>query len=231
MDLGLDVEMPVGSASATAKTRRVGEHSADMEKFVALLAKLSLSNALRIRRAQSILLQVIRVPTENPYIQAGIKATQDWAEKAKASAKPARETPLGLPHIHCFNAMLRYCMTKYDSKTAPTAADSEAAHAMKEYCATCAAMEGPTWEAINQHVKHWRVQRNHAREYKRLEYNIVPGSPAERVTEIIVRDVLTDKGAQRLQGVAPAGDMERKIQSWLDEHGYSSKKADDDSGD
>ena len=73
------------------------------------------------------------------------------------------------------------------------------------------------WKAVHADVKYARIQRNFKAELKRLEINIMNQSPSDEVWRIIKEDLKRDKDVRELPGVAPAGDLERQLQRFLDE--------------
>ena len=60
-------------------------------------------------------------------------------------------------------------------------------------------------------------RRTSRRRLKRLEINIVDKSPSDEAWQIIREDLKRDKEVRELPGVAPAGDLERQLQRFLDE--------------
>ena len=73
------------------------------------------------------------------------------------------------------------------------------------------------WKAVHAEVKYARIQKNFKAELKRLEINIVDKSPSDEAWQIIREDLKRDKEVRELPGVAPAGDLERQLQRFLDE--------------
>ena len=87
------------------------------------------------------------------------------------------------------------------------------------------------WKTINAHIRHCRVAKMYKSENKRLEIscpleqNLIPGETPATVDGLTptwawvhVKHVLSkdSKGFMPLEGIAPAGDMERRVQDYLD---------------
>jgi len=181
------------------------------------LAKLSLSNALQLRALRSILLEVHQVPTENRYIQEAVKATKAFAEAAKEMSAKDKEEQLGLPHIHVWNALLGVAMRSLEDRQKvnqdPTL--QSALVTLKEYAGKYQELG---WKAVHAEVKYARVQKNFKAELRRLEINVVDQSPSDEVWGIIKKDLKRAKDVRELPRMAPAGDLERQLQRFLDEN-------------
>ena len=197
---------------------RTSREEGETKKLLATLAKLSLSNALQLRALRSILLEVHQVPTDNRYIQEATKATKAFAEAAKEMSAKDKEEQLGLPHIHVWNALLGVAMRSLEDRQKanqdPTLQLQSSLMALKEYASTYQELG---WKAVHAEVKYARIQKNFKAELKRLEINIVDKSPSDEVWQIIREDLKRDKEVRELPGVAPAGDLERQLQRFLDE--------------
>ena len=75
-----------------AKRRAVGSRDeSDLKKITTVLAKLCLSNALRARCLQSILLTVLLVPESDPFVKVGLEATKQWTDKVKSASREDRD--------------------------------------------------------------------------------------------------------------------------------------------
>ena len=206
MDLGLQQE-----EGPPRQRRAVGRTAADdqLKQLVTVIAKLSLSNALRIRCLQSIVLQVLKVPTETQYIKAGMEATAQWTQQAKGLSQEPKEDTIGIPHVHLFNALIKV-LKERKADHQPTQ------QAITDYVTQ---MQSGGWRAAHAQIPYCRIQRNYDKEFKRLEWNANAGTPSANIMALIVEDLKTVKGTKQLPGIPPAGDLERKIQTWLDEHG------------
>eukprot|EP00973_Karenia_brevis_P001321 180279-Karenia_brevis.AAC.1 len=77
-----------------------------------LLLKSSLSAQQNIRTLKAASMTMIKIPTNNPYIEAGKKATQSWDKQTRdlkkiKDAQMVKEE-LGAPSVWCFNGMLTH---------------------------------------------------------------------------------------------------------------------------
>jgi hypothetical protein len=217
MDLGIEQDARQQEAGPT-KRRAVGSRDdGELKKITAVLAKLCLSSALKARCLQSILLTVLLVPESNSFVKVGLEATKKWTDKVKDASRDEKDK-LGLPHVHCFNAMLALCQQRLKDKNA-----QEELKTIGDYCAAAQRAASPAKE-IARDVRFWRIQRNYDREFKRIEYSVNVGTQAHAVAIIIHKELLTNEGVRELPGIAPAGDLERKVQAWLD---ANDRKADE----
>ena len=197
-----------------AKRRAVGSRDeSDLKKITTVLAKLCLSNALRARCLQSILLTVLLVPESDPFVKVGLEATKQWTDKVKSASREERDK-LGLPHVHCFNAMLSLCLRKLTEK----GGHDEQVATINTYCNQSQAATNPV-QHIASDVRYWRIQRNFDRDFKRIELNVNIGTKAHAVSLIVKDMLIQQEGVREMPGIAPAGDLERKVQAWLDSNG------------
>ena len=213
MNLGLATE---GRPQKIRAVERGSKDDGDVKKLLAVLAKLSLSNALQLQALRSILLVVHQVPTDDAYIQHAMQATKTYAEKARDMSSKEKEDVLGLPHIHVWNALLMVTMQRLEEKIKDKKDGSfeEMLAKLKHYADT---YQDKGWRAINQEVKYARVQKNYKADMKRLEINIREGTPSAQVWDVIRMDLCSFADVKELPGVAPAGDLERQLQRFLDE--------------
>ena len=194
-----------------AKRRAVGSREdSDLKKITMVLAKLCLSNALRARCLQSILLTVLFVPGSDAFLKVGLEATKQWTVKVKSASREDRDK-LGLPHVHCFNAMLSLCLRRLAEK----GGHEQDIATINTYCSEVQRTANPV-QSIATDVRYWRTQRNVDRDLKRIEFNVNIGTKAHEVSLIIKTALLSQEGVREMPGIAPAGDLQRKIQAWLD---------------
>jgi len=159
------------------------------------------------------------------YIAAHKQATTDFSEAAKKlkeedglSSEEIKER-IGIPSVHGFNAMLKVAI---EAKVTGHAKLSEAVLLWKTQAG---------WKTINAHIRHCRVAKMYKSENKRLEIscpleqNLVPGVVPDSVDGLTptwawvhLKLILskTSTGFMPLEGIAPAGDMERRVQEYLD---------------
>ena len=194
-----------------AKRRAVGSREdSDLKKITTVLAKLCLSNALRASCLQSILLTVLLVPESDAFVEVGLEATKQWTDKVKSASREDRDK-LGLPHVHCFNAMLSMCLRRLTEK----GGHEEDIATINTYCSEVQRLANLV-QSISTDVRYWRIQRNFDREFERIEFNVNIGTKARRVSLIITAALLSQGGVREMPGIAPAGDLEGKVQVWLD---------------
>ena len=65
-------------------------------------------------------------------------------------------------------------------------------------------------------LKYARVQKNYDSDFKRLEVNCLPGTDADRLWTAMKAALLQCPRVEELQGIAPPGDLARRLQEWLD---------------
>ena len=220
MNLGLEQNQGERPSKVRAVARQ-GMEDAETKKLLSTLAKLSLSNAMQIRALRSILLEVHQVPAANPYIQEAMQATKKYAEAAKEMSPKDKEERLGLPHIHVWNALLAVATRNLEQRAKEQdPSHQESLAVLLEYASK---YQEQGWKAIHHEVKYARVQKNFRPELKRLEINLMESSPSDKVWAIIKADLRRDQGVRELPGVAPAGDLERQLQRFLDDASGSAK--------
>ena len=206
MDLGLSLDGN-GTQGGDSKRRNVSSTSnKEITRVVSILTKLSLSNAQQARFLKAIVMDSFRLPAESDLIVKAKEATQAFATQAKTTHDKDK---LGLPHIHIWSAFLAVLKqhANHDTKAK-----------LDEYIAKM----GPLgWKVINEQVKHVRVRKNFDKQFVTVEIAIVRGSDSSAVYEIMKEYIKTIRDAIELPGTAPSGDLERKLQAWLDSIGSS----------
>ena len=206
MDLGLSFAGN-GTQGGDSKRRDVSSTSdKEITRVVSILTKLSLSSAQQARFLKAIVMDSFRLPAECDLIVKAKEATQAFATQAKTMHDKDR---LGLPHIHIWNAFLTVLKQH---------ANDDTKGKLDEYIATL----GPLgWRALNEEVKHVRVRKNFDKQFVTVEIAIVRGSSPSAVYEIFRNYIKITKEAVELPETAPSGDLERKLQVWLDSIGSS----------
>ena len=191
--------------------------------IILLCTKLCLSNALSTRIMRSILITHIKLPTDNDYIQSHKKGTAKFAETAAKLRTEDGLTPfhirerIGLSHIAGFNMLV----TTYKQRIAQV---PEKLQKLEEFLN---ANKAKKWKAYADQVRHSVVSKNWDRSYMKLEIRV-----EERALHVqqniydcfalwmdMKADILSIQEAEELPGVAPRGDLERKIQEWIDNNG------------
>ena len=213
MDLGLG-EMPVEQPSKRVAT---SSHSdKEMQKIMAVIAKLSLSNALQARFTRAMLLDVYRVKADSLFATEIKAATKQFTERAKEIPdQPTRLRMLGLPHVHAWNACLKALRALLDKPE-----KQEVAAQLGQYCTKAQALG---WQGVAEQVKFMRLRKTFNRDFVNLEFNLVPDSDADKVFPLMKEALLSQPEAAHLPGVPPPGDLERRVQRWLEDNGFSEK--------
>ena len=236
MDLlgSLDVEVKEGDAAGSEgrpKTRRV-ETAKDKEQqkqildIMMMVIKLKLWTAQQARNVNSIVIRVWKVPVESPFVQLSKAATQAY-EKAIVAARE-REGPekakekLGIPCVHIFNSWVKYLL-QHPPPSAPPQLIQIIQQAM-------AIWQEKGWKWILGYIPYVRIAKMFGDEFKKVEVSVPmyaswletktwPSEPSA-VTPIhvfaILKEMLDDSGKE-LAGVAPRGELEKKLQAYLEE--------------
>ena len=216
MDFALGV-----STNSSTKKRAVGEVPADLKQVVKVMAKLSLSNAQQSRMLKSILIECYKLDSSNDIITKMKEATKLFASKAKelreerGLTSEAVRAELATPAVHCFNAILNATITAKKLDKDPQIIK------FREYYQSKGVGE------LARYVKHFKVANMFDKKAIRLEIHLSqedhfqdhPGSlpdPRELFFVHVLPHLRTLKGFHILQGMAPAGDLERQIQDRLD---------------
>ena len=235
MDL-LDGVAPAASdskaeeGSSGARLSKHPKHSNKDEctkgELMKIMGKMLLAHALQIRVMRSIIIDCAKVATECEWIKVHKAATEEFnkrAEKMREGGTSSEDVTdqIGVPSVHGFNSWVKlYIQKKLPAHTQ-----------MVEAVALWRTQEG--WRTIHHHIKHCKVTRMFRSEWKRLEVS----APLDQTTSIAddsMADVQSftptwawqriraamqaDKEAKyrQMEGVAPKGDMEKKIQEFLD---------------
>ena len=222
MDLMGDAN--VAPAKKSRLAQRDQKEAINNVKLMELLAKLCLANSLQTRLLRAIVIDCFRVKTDNKYIVAHKEATIHFAETAKSLKENESLSPeeikerIGIPSVHGFNAMLKAMIQDkvpgYEKLT--------------EAVALWKSQQG--WRTIHMHIRHCRVAKMYKSEFKRLEVscpleqNCQAGAAPATVDGLtptwawvqMKAVILKTDGFMTLEGIAPAGDMERRVQEYLD---------------
>ena len=214
---------------AATRVRTAEPEHIQMKKFMGLLGKMCLNNALHNRILRAIVIDCYRVSVENPYIEAHMEATAKYAVAAKKmrdAGKSQEEVKeeLGIPSVHGFNAMVKV----YIDTTPGLPLVKE----VQEAVALWTSQEG--WKTINKSIRHCRVSRMFKSAHKRLEISVpaigtsVDPSPPQAappsvdglspawVWTLILHQISKDEEFLTQEEMAPAGDLERQIQAMVD---------------
>lgn len=180
-----------------------------------LLATLCLSSAMHVRIMRSMLITHIRLPTENGYITAHTRATKAFAEAGnKLSEEDILTTAqirerLGLAHIAGFNALVATFKAQAQGQQLERS----------QGCIQANAQKG--WRAYLGQVNHSVVSKNWGQATKKLEVRVEERNCSAQQFDVhhLWQDmkvhILSCNEAEELPGVAPRGDLERKLQEYL----------------
>ena len=206
-----------------AKRAAVGVAPKDMLNIIGTIGKLSLNSAQQTRALKSILIDVFRVPTDFPMAAAMRAATKGFAEAAQRIVDPiARTERLGVPHVHAWNACVKTFKLALEASSAQ--ADKDTLGMIAQYIDK-KNKEG--WKGVVSEVTYARVRKNFNKEFVRLEFNVRDATPSRPLYESMKKWINTWPSTSELPGVAPPGDLERKVQQWLVENGMSAPASSD----
>ena len=203
------------AAEPAAHRRRIGGTEEESAKLVKLVAKLTLSNALQCRVLRAVSLSCYKISSKSQFVTVALTATKGYSEKSKDVPKAERVTMLHHPHTHVFNAWLSMMKTKLK--------DGEPQKMLALYLQLMESMGGAVkaLQEMGKGCKYARITKMYDQEHKRLEVNFRDISDEAKLWEACVLPAVLAEGATQLEGVAPQGDLERRIQESLQELGPS----------
>ena len=193
-----------GSKRARQGDRGDSEAEA-MRALLTQVAKLSLANALSARVMRSIVLDVMHVPASSAVITAIMAATRAFAE-AHRPASAQERLGMGMPHHHAWNALIETV-----KRDAPSGAFE--CKAIEDYSAF---VKTDPVTILTKQVRYVRVTKCYDKTMKKLEVNCYPDCQSYKLWQVI-KAFLLKGGCKELPGLAPPGDLERRIQKALDE--------------
>ena len=171
------------------------------------VAKLSLASALSARVVRSIVLDGMQAPIAEPIISEMTTATKAYADAHRPATRKQR-AKMGMPHRHAWNAMLAQIV----KEALPQGAELKA---IKDYSDFVKQSPDPA-ALLTLQVRYERVCKCYDKTMKKLEVNCFPNSQSYILWQLIKLYLIT--GCRELPGVAPMGDLERRIQKAIDEH-------------
>ena len=197
-----------------------------IKEMMQIIAKLSLSNALKARVLYAVSVWCAQVHVESQLVTMAKEATVSFeaaqkAQKENGAQNAEIKKALGVPSTHIFNAWIRLGLTTIKAEGVKAKLQRAVDHWKQQ---------GKTWEYMHEFVPHVRVSKMYDSTVKRIEVGCPNLSMKNLETEdldhmdpawawlVIKRHiVMQEKGYKEMLGLAPQGDLERKIQSWLDE--------------
>ena len=188
--------------------------------------KLTLKNSQDIRMLRAAVGYTFRFETESQWISVFRAATQRYneaAEKYREQGKSAEEVKqiMGIPAVHGFNAWVMHYTESLKEKSPDQMAKAQVA--IGKWAAA-------GWQHIHEHIPVCKRENMHTSKYTRM-YITAPlavgkaqaSSDMENWTPtdffIEMRNTWNAPGSKitQMRGEAPRGDLERKLQSWVDD--------------
>ena len=154
----------------------------------------------------------------------------------------------GIPSVHGFNQMcLRLVeLLKESLAAAETTKDQDQTH-MNTFLAAEAKLKSVQqgisqwpvlggWKYVHRHIPHCKVAKMYNANDQKLEIAAPFSVPTEEdmaskapalplvtptVAWILIKDLIFQEGGKEMMGMAPAGDLERKVQEFLDVQGQN----------
>ena len=193
-----------------------------------IITKMCLSNSLKNRVFTAILIRCYQVSTESDVVvkckaaTSKFEAVQKELKEEQSMANHNIKDKIGIPSVHVVNTLLAMAEAKVKG-TELGAKLTETIQKWKE--------EGKDWRHIHHAVPHARISKMYESSSKRLELsipqatrvntdNLLASEPKDCTWAVMVaiqHVVHQCPGFRLLEGIAPAGDLERKAQAWLDE--------------
>ena len=194
------------------KSDRTKKKQDQYQELMSLVVKLSLSSALQVRMLRAIMIDCYMIPTESKWFTLHKQATVDYnamAERLRkeGKAQEAVKNQIGLPHLHAFNAHVKHYVEL----------KPQSAQEIQDYI-----KQWGSWQKVNKEIKHYRVTRTFHASNKRLEVSapMIDRSPVQGSVTwmwgMIRQEILASPQTKEMQGIAPMGDLERQLQTWLD---------------
>eukprot|EP00929_Paragymnodinium_shiwhaense_P041300 TRINITY_DN21468_c0_g1_i1.p2 TRINITY_DN21468_c0_g1~~TRINITY_DN21468_c0_g1_i1.p2 ORF type:complete len:204 (-),score=38.23 TRINITY_DN21468_c0_g1_i1:232-843(-) len=196
----------------------------DTIKLLELLCKLVLNNTQQLRAMRSILLQCYSIPTGTPVV-AQIANTMRWYDglKSQHQSKEEKLAAIGPHHVQAWNALVTYLeKVSVDTKKTVKTEDVQDICPVKKYCQDVkkeAESAGVQLHLlIQQQVRYCRVVDTFQKKFnRRLEVNFAEASTTDKFWKSSAEQLIVGiTGVRRLPGIAPPGDMERRIQAELE---------------
>mmetsp|Transcript_97631 Transcript_97631/g.154452 ORF Transcript_97631/g.154452 Transcript_97631/m.154452 type:complete len:237 (-) Transcript_97631:242-952(-) len=211
------------AAGATRGGKDMFKNMLEESEGLQALVKLSLSSAQKLRTVFAAVFLVFKIPVAGEWFKAMTDATKAYTqavkllkEKKGLNADQCKKE-VGIPHIHGFNGMVKHMGTQLQEEERPL---------LKKM------FEGMTWQQVNLVVKVCRIEKMFSGTHKRLVLHCpmaqadpelmkgVFGPMSEwqvhHVYAKLVHMLRQDKSVEEMEGIAPSGDQERKLQNLLD---------------
>ena len=180
--------------------------------------------------------------------RASYAQSQQEAKKEGTSADVFKEK-YGLPHVWGMNAWIKQLLTELETEHTkmetdgkdPSIIEQSKTHIQLIKDSLKAWPEQGGWKLIHKDIPHCSVSKMFNSAEKRVEVScpmedVVANNPSQFLLKtetgnflrpvhvwLELKDRMIKQGAKEMQGIAPAGDLERKIQSYLDDHTQEDK--------
>ena len=194
----------------TSTLQQAAGGAGGLQGLVVLIAKLSLSTAQRSRLMAAILIAVMIVPLSMPAVKAILAAAQSYTEYMSKLGKAEKQRlPIGLPQLHRWNAVVSHYKQH---------GGEHVRKACQDYCESIAKAGAAEQQRhrVESEVIVFQLSKCFQKEHKKLEANFRVGSESEALFNGFIKPAMVAEGAVVKQGVAPAGDLELRIQEQLE---------------
>ena len=120
---------------------------------------------------------------------------------------------VGLPHHHIFNSLMGSALEVFVSQS-----KEDKAEEIKAYMEVMGKMDRKDmWNMWQSQVRHCKIVEACDKKTKKLEVHIIQGTEAHKLCNLVVLAMsIEDKSFKVLAGIAPRGDLERKLQDFLE---------------
>eukprot|EP00929_Paragymnodinium_shiwhaense_P083364 TRINITY_DN44398_c0_g1_i1.p2 TRINITY_DN44398_c0_g1~~TRINITY_DN44398_c0_g1_i1.p2 ORF type:complete len:237 (-),score=69.75 TRINITY_DN44398_c0_g1_i1:128-838(-) len=195
----------------------------DTKKLLELISKMVLNNTQQIRAMRSILLLCYSIPTQNKMV-ATVSSTMRQYDglKQQYSTKEEKLAAIGPHHVQAWNAIVSNLEEVAKKENIKTLVKEEQVNPVEHYVQTMteeAKSKGIMMhQLVQQQVKYCRIVDTYQKKInRRLEVNFAENSTSavfwSKIAEQLIMQ-MTD--VKRLPGIAPPGDMERRLQAALE---------------
>ena len=180
-----------------------------LNQTVILLCKGYLQNTQELRKLKAIAMTQMLVATESHYVVNGKEEIDAFVKKAKSySGTPEnRIKSLGLPSVLIFNRWLAMILEKLSPS-------HESHIAITTFCTKYGKAPEPL-EELSLQVPHVMITRPWDKKFRKIEIGL-RGEALELFNLHVLPQFKSEKGYRLLQGLAPRGQLERQIQTFLD---------------
>ena len=196
------------------KRRATGPADADYKRLLTLVSKLTLSCAQTSRVMRAICLETVKIPTDCTFVTMAKEATTTFNTHTKGMQREERLEKFYHPHIHVWNAWL------VAAKTLIKPTDQAMTQKIDAYVGRISQSPevGDRLAKMGENVKYARVAKMYGEGFKRIEFQARQLSEEDQIwKEVMLPLMLREPKAEKLEGVPPPGDLERRIQEIIDE--------------